>query len=47
MAYLALASLTAESLQTLCQLTGHEVTDEPWRTLSTAELSEEDRRFVA
>jgi len=46
-ASLALASLTAESLQTLCQLTGHDVTDEPWRSLSTSELSEEDRRFVA
>ena len=28
-------------------ITGHEVADEAWRTLSTSELTEEDRRFVA
>jgi hypothetical protein len=44
---LSLASLTAESLQTLCRLAGHDVTDEPWRTLSTSALSDEDRHLVA
>ncbi len=47
MSSLSLASLTVESLQTLCRLTGHDVTDEPWRSLSASELSDDDRRFVA
>lgn len=41
-----LASLTPETLQTLCRLRGHDVVDEPWRAFSTIELSEDDRRMV-
>lgn len=47
MASLSLNALTAESIRSLCRLSGHDVTEEPWRTLSASELSDDDRRLVS
>ncbi len=43
----SLAALTVDSRQSLCRLTGHDVTDEPWRSLAATELSVDDRRLAA
>lgn len=47
MTTISLASLSAEQLRALCELRGHDVSEEPWASLSMNELGDDDRRLVA